>query len=66
MLDPEVSLCCAKNEDYKMGELSVQHDVNSVDAVLKQEIEGSAVEECLTRDRRAAGSSLTCVTALCP
>ena len=25
-----------------------------------------SVEECLTRDRRAAGSSLTGVTALCP
>ena len=29
--------------------------------------EGSgSVVECLTRDRRAAGSSLTDVTALCP
>ena len=29
--------------------------------------EGSgSVVECLTRDRRAAGSSLTGVTALCP
>ena len=27
---------------------------------------GSAVVECLTRDRGAAGSSLTGVTALCP
>ena len=27
---------------------------------------GSSVVECLTRDRRAAGSSLTGVTALCP
>ena len=27
---------------------------------------GSAVVECLTRDGRAAGSSLTGVTALCP
>ena len=27
---------------------------------------GSVVAECLTRDRRAAGSSLTGVTALCP
>ena len=25
-----------------------------------------SVEECLTRDRRAAGSSLTGVTVLCP
>ena len=27
---------------------------------------GSAVVECLTRDRGAPGSSLTGVTALCP
>ena len=27
---------------------------------------GSAVAECLTRDRGAAGSSLTSVAALCP
>ena len=27
---------------------------------------GGSVVECLTRDRRAAGSSLTGVTALCP
>ena len=31
----------------------------------KGERSGSVVE-CLTRDRRAAGSSLTGVTALCP
>ena len=29
-------------------------------------VPGSSVAECLTRDRRAAGSSLTGVTALCP
>ena len=29
-------------------------------------ISGSSVVECLTRDREAAGSSLTGVTALCP
>ena len=27
---------------------------------------GSAVVECLTRDRRAVGSSLTGVTVMCP
>ena len=32
---------------------------------LRRERSGSVVE-CLTRDRRAAGSSLTGVTALCP
>ena len=29
-------------------------------------VNGSAVVECLIRDRRAADSSLTGVTALCP
>ena len=29
-------------------------------------VNGSAVVECLIRDRRATGSSLTGVTALCP
>ena len=33
--------------------------------LLDREHSGSAVE-CLTRDRRAAGSSLTGVTVLCP
>ena len=27
---------------------------------------GSTVVECLTRDREVTGSSLTCVTVLCP
>ena len=34
-------------------------------ASLERERSGSVVE-CLTRDRRAVGSSLTSVTALCP
>ena len=33
--------------------------------IINRERSGSVVE-CLTRDRRAAGSSLTGVTALCP
>ena len=32
----------------------------------KESSQGSSVVECLTRDRGAAGSSLTGVTVLCP
>ena len=45
--------------------MSVQHDINSVDAVVKQEIKGGSVIEYLTSDRGAVGSSLTGPTALC-
>ena len=40
-----------------------KHDVFS--HMTDREPSGSVVE-CLTQDRRAGGSSLTCVTALCP
>ena len=33
---------------------------------LLNRVRSGSVVECLTRDRRAAGSSLTGVTALCP
>ena len=39
--------------------------VEIIFSVLLRERSGSVVE-CLTRDRRAAGSSLTGVNALCP
>ena len=37
----------------------------NISSTTERERSGSVVE-CLTRDRRAAGSSLTGVTALCP
>ena len=39
--------------------------IGEFNSFLSRERSGSVVE-CLTRDRRAAGSSLTGVTALCP
>ena len=40
---------------------------NDSAAIYKQNGERSdSVVECMTRDRGAAGSSLTCITALCP
>ena len=43
----------------------VFHIISFVPHIVTRERGGSVVE-CLTRDRRAAGSSLTGVTALCP
>ena len=44
----------------------IQHNsIKSSNTFLLKERSGSVVE-CLNRDRRAAGSSLTGVTALCP
>ena len=35
-------------------------------SVIARSLQGSSVVECLTRDRQAAGTSLTGVTALFP
>ena len=47
--------CCCQNTKWIFQSL----------ALMYREQRGSVVE-CLTRDRGAAGSSLTCVTVLCP
>ena len=41
-------------------------NTDSAEVLSVQPVLGSSVVECLTRDRRAEGSSLTGVTALCP
>ena len=59
---------CYKEVSYKKdGTVFTFHNKSDLDKVhvLIRERSGSAVE-CLTRDRRAVGSSLTGVTVLCP
>ena len=46
--------------------LSVNRGLPSGRITVSSRERSGSVVECLTRDRRAAGSSLTGVTALCP
>ena len=59
-LGENYTLLPAKNKDADQPVLW-----HSLICIFDRERSGSVVE-CLTRDRRAAGSSLTGVTALCP
>ena len=52
--------------DYKDWECSFKILISQQHLILELRERSGSVVECLTRDRRAAGSSLTGVTALCP
>ena len=56
--------CTAAEAEGWFQSVTVYSNI-SVNMLLDRERSGSVVE-CLTRDRGAAGSSLPCVTALCP
>ena len=62
--DERIINCTYAIQEHMLG-IAVFFANNAPTLPTKRERSGSVVE-CLTRDRRAAGSSLTGVTALCP
>ena len=64
--DAQAGLHLCGSYAIKSGFLASRPHVNHRPADYSHRERSGSVVECLTRDRRAAGSSLTGVTALCP